>query len=181
MRTDIKLTYQDYRALPEGGPRYQLIDGDLVACSSSKFSHQEALGRLAIALHSHIESRAMGTVVIAPFDVILSDVNVVQPDVLFVSRARASILRDDGVFGAPDLCVEVLSTHPELDLNTKRHLYARFGVQEYWIVDPDRKTLHVYRLQENAEAPAHIHDASGLLTSILLPGFELPLDKFFAK
>lgn len=182
MRTDIKVTYDEYCALPEGPPRYQLIDGDLVMSPSANLRHQRILVRLAAALETFVEAKSLGTIAVAPLDVVLSDVTVLQPDVLFVSEKNSNILRKEGVFGAPDLCVEILSpSNRRFDLDIKRHLYARHGVLEYWIIDPDDNTLSCFRLQEDAERPAQIHDSSSKVTSSLLPGFELALNRIFAK
>jgi Uma2 family endonuclease len=182
MRTDIKVTYEDYCTLPDGGPRYQVIDGDLVMSPSPTFQHQNITGRIYSALLQYVDAHSAGRVAIAPFDVVLSDVTVLQPDVLYVSKARQSIIRDAGIFGAPDLCVEVLSPNTrKFDTDIKRHLYARHGVIEYWIVDPESNTLTVYRLQDDAEKPTHTHDMNATLTSSLLPAFELSLSRLFAK
>jgi Uma2 family endonuclease len=91
MRTDIKVTYEDYCTLPEGGSRYQLIDGDLVMSPSPTFQHQNIAGRIYSALLQYADAHSAGRVAIAPFDVVLSEVTVLQPDVLYVSKARQSI------------------------------------------------------------------------------------------
>ena len=86
----------------------------------------------------------MGEVYVAPFDVVLSDTDVVQPDVLFVSKRRSDIITPDNIRGAPDLVVEILSpATAERDRTIKLDLYAQHGVQEYWIVDPDAKSITV--------------------------------------
>ena len=86
----------------------------------------------------------MGKIYVAPFDVVLSDTDVVQPDVIFVSNQRSDIITADNVRGAPDLVVEILSpATAERDRTLKLDLYAQHGVQEYWIVDPDPKTITV--------------------------------------
>jgi len=180
-RTDIKITYEHYCALPEGPPRYQLIDGDLVLSPSPNRYHQTVALRLASALSHFVDLKRLGFVGIAPMDVVLTEVDVLQPNVLFVSTSRQSRLRDEGVFGAPDLCVEILSpSNRKLDLGVKRQLYARHGVIEYWIVDPDDTSVSVFHLQDDAEKLSQLN-AAAILTSTLLPGFELKLDRLFAK
>jgi Uma2 family endonuclease len=182
MRTDIKLTYQEYCALPETGPRYQLIEGDLIMSPAPRFRHQKISGRMYHALQTFLDSNNLGVLSYAPTDVVLSDENVVQPDILFVSNKRLNIIRDEGVFGAPDICVEILSGHHrEIDLNVKRLLYARHGVIEYWIVDPDANTLQQYRLQEDATKPLRIFGEKEILQTAILAGFELNLELVFAK
>ncbi|HYF51967.1 MAG TPA: Uma2 family endonuclease [Planctomycetota bacterium] len=182
MRTDIKITYEHYSALPEGPPHYQLIDGDLTLSPSPNFHHQELIGTLYFELRAFNTQHKLGVVALAPLDVVLSDVDVLQPDILFVANARKKIIRKEGVFGAPDLCIEILSpSNRKLDLGIKRQLYARHGVIEYWIVDPDDNTVSVYRLQEETEQPRAKLDDRATLTSALLPGFELKLERLFAK
>ncbi len=118
----------------------------------------------------------------APCDVILSDEDVVQPDVLFVSEAKAGIVTEDNLKGAPDLVVEILSDATrKKDEVTKRKLYEHFDVQEYWIVDPELQSVKVFRLSDHryvrtAELSAETHDT---LTTPLLPDFRLPLIELF--
>ncbi|MCZ7643974.1 MAG: Uma2 family endonuclease [Planctomycetota bacterium] len=182
MRTDIKFNYSDYRALPEGGKRYQLIDGELLVSPSPKTRHQELSSRLYMALQVFVSNQKLGRVYYAPLDVILTDEDVVQPDVFFVSAARAAIVREEGVFGAPDLCVEILSkSSREIDRDVKRKLYARHGATEYWIVDPDADLVQLFRLQEDPERPLRACGSGDTLVSPLFPGFELPLGAVFAR
>jgi Uma2 family endonuclease len=142
--------------------------------------HQTILKRILVALVGFAETRRLGIVQCAPLDVIFSDENVVQPDVVFVSNARRSIWTPAGIQGGPDLCVEILSQRTEeLDRGAKRLLYARYGVQEYWIVDPERNTVDVYRLQENPSAPFRTLSKSDDLTTTLLPGLSINLDDLF--
>ncbi|MGH9527182.1 MAG: Uma2 family endonuclease, partial [Terriglobales bacterium] len=116
-----------------------------------------------------------GEVLYAPTDVIFSPTNVVVPDLLFVSAARAAIIGEKNIQGAPNLLVEILSSSTrDLDLGTKLRLYRRCGVREYWIVDPDANTVTVHRLDQ-AGAQSQILTAAGTITSPVLPGLSLPL------
>ena len=109
---------------------------------SSREIHQYILGRLFLRLGAFIYGRNLGKVYCSPFDVVLSDTDVVQPDLLFVSSGRESIITPENIQGAPDLVVEILSPATAArDRTLKLDLYARHGVQEYWIVDPDAKTI----------------------------------------
>ena len=120
----------------------------------------------------------------APFDVVFSDFDVVEPDLLFVSRERAEVLTEKNVQGAPDLVVEVGSPATRRrDEKTKLQLYERFGVQEYWVVDPDLDAIKVYRLVEGryqraAELTLAAHD---VLSTPLMPGLELSLADIFPE
>lgn len=181
VRPDIKYTYADYRALPETGPRCQLLDGELVMSPAPSLRHQDIVARLLAALLAFVTPRRLGKVYVSPVDVILSNSNVPQPDVVYVSNSRAGILAKEGVRGAPDLCVEVLSpsTAPQ-DRGPKKVLYARYGVTEYWIVDPEAATIEIYRLEQDPEAPERTLGSTDTLTTALLPGFSLSLRELFA-
>lgn len=182
MRTDIKYNYRAYRSLPENGKRYQLVAGELLVSPSPKARHQEILGRLHVLLANHVLRKGRGRLFLAPFDVVFNDEDVVQPDLLYVSPSRAGIVREEGVFGGPDLCVEILSpSNSELDREAKRTLYARHGVIEYWIVDPDADVLQVFRLQEDAERAVKTLGAKDTLTSALFEGFAAELGGVFAR
>jgi Uma2 family endonuclease len=142
-------TYEDYARLPEGAP-YQLVDGELVMTPAPKSGHQRILGRLFRALADWSDRGDHGEVFVAPFDVILDDENVLQPDVLFVRKDRASIVTD-WCRGPPDLVVEILSpSNAGFDRTRKLRAYARFGVPRFWIVDPAEKTLECLALDRGA-------------------------------
>jgi len=182
MRTDIKFTYKEYAALPETGPRYQLIEGELEMSPSPNFRHQDIVGNIYAELRAFVRKRRLGKVCVSPVDVILDDDNVFQPDVLFISASRKHIIAPEGVRGAPDLCVEILSpSNRNLDLETKRVVYARHGVIEYWIVDPENDSVTIYRLQENPRAPLRVLKNSETLSSDLMPGFTMDVAAVFAE
>lgn len=179
-RSPVKFTYAEYLTLPEGS-RQQLIEGDLVMGPAPTRRHQTVVKRLFRALDGFVNSRKVGEVYFSPLDVILSDEDVTQPDIVYISKGRARLLAPEGVRGGPDLCVEVLSERTEaLDRGAKRILYARHGVTEYWIVDPVANTLEVYRLQEDPHASARRLGASDTLSSELFPGLQAPLAGVFA-
>lgn len=176
----VRFTYGDYRLLPENGKRYQLIDGDLRMTPSPTSWHQSVSGRLQFLLTQFLEQRGLGKVFDAPLDVILSDTDVVQPDLLFISTAHRDRIAPEGIQGAPDLVVEILSpSSRDLDLTVKRKLYARHGTIEYWIVDPDARAIALYRLQEAPDRPAATFHAGQTLQSPLLPGLNLVVDDVF--
>jgi hypothetical protein len=122
----VVLTYRDYAALPDDGRRYEIHDGELSVTPAPGWTHQYVLLRLAAALHAHVSAHDLGEVYIAPFDVILADPTIVQPDITFVAKDRLAILSERGADGAPTLVVETLSRYTtHIDRNTKRQLYAR--------------------------------------------------------
>ena len=122
----------------------------------------------------------MGHVFFAPTDVVLSDANVVQPDLLFVSRECEHIITRANIQGAPDLAVEIRSpSTAERDLTVKRRLYAEHGVREYWLVDPDAMTLTVLLLGERGYEEAGIYRSGKSFDSTAVAGFSVSLDDIF--
>ncbi len=178
MPVDTRLTYEDYCLLPNDGKRYEIIDGELFVTPSPRFGHQIVVTRLTRHLSAFVEDNHLGLVFVSPFDVVFSQFDVVEPDILYVSKARTVVLTEKNVQGAPDLVIEVLSpTTARIDRTTKLKLYARFGVLEYWIVDPDGPSAEVYRREkEGLELAATLH-SNDSLASLLFPGFSLPLKR----
>jgi len=178
MPVDIRLTYEDFCRLPNDGKRYEIIEGELFVTPSPRSLHQIVISNLHLELGRFVKDREMGRVLVAPLDVVLSRFDVVEPDLLFVSKSRSSTVTETNVQGAPDLVVEVLSgTSAEIDRTTKLKLYARSGVKEYWIIDPDAPSAEIYRRQEKGFERVKTLGATDSLTSPLFPGFSLPLDK----
>jgi Uma2 family endonuclease len=178
MPVDIRLTYEDYCHLPDDGKRYEIIDGELFVTPSPRSLHQIVVSNLQTELGPYVKSQRLGRLFVAPLDVVFSRFDVVEPDLLYISKARAAVLTEKNVQGAPDLVVEVLSeTTADRDRAGKLKLYARYGVQEYWIIDPDAPTAEIYRRQkEGFELAAKLEPADSL-TSTLFPGFNLALLK----
>ncbi len=127
----------------------------------------------------YLEAHPIGQIFYAPLDVILSEYDVVAPDLLLVLNERRAVLQD-WVRGAPDLAVEILSPGTAArDRGVKLKAYARFGIREYWIVDPEQKAIEVYRLAGPGYELAKTFAAAETLTSPLLPGFTLPVARAF--
>jgi Uma2 family endonuclease len=143
------LTYKDYEALPADGRRYELHDGELSVTPAPTPRHQEISGNLNEILRGHVKTRGLGKVFYSPIDCILSDITVVQPDLLYLDPGRLNLVSDRGIEGPPTLVVEILSpTTTGIDRSTKRQLYARHRVPYYWIVDPEARTIEVHVLSE---------------------------------
>ncbi len=176
----VRFTYDDYRNTPDE-KRYELLDGELVMVPAPNLQHQRVAARLGARLVLFVEARGLGDVLPAPCDVVLSATDVVQPDLLFVSRERKRILGGgDNVRGAPDLVIEILSpSTAERDRTLKRDLYARHGVREYWLVDAAARTVAVMRLAGGQFEVAARYAAGQTLTSPTLPGFQVDLDDVF--
>ena len=177
-----KFTYEDYRTAPSDR-RYELVDGDLVIVPVPSLRHQAVQVRLGERLARFVRENSLGMLFFAPCDVVLSDTDVVQPDLLFVSGDRAHLLSSgENVRGAPDLVVEILSpATAERDRGYKRALYAKHGVAEYWLVDPSAETVWIHRLHGHALVIAQTSGREQTLRSPLLPGCALNLDDVFSS
>jgi Uma2 family endonuclease len=134
--------------LPQGA-LYQLLNGELIMSPSPNRQHQKLILKLGSLILKWCEEKNIGEVYVAPCDVFMDDENVVQPDLFFFTSNRLHFLSDRGAEAAPDLVIELLSpSNAYYDLRYKLDLYEKFGVQEYYIVDPEDNTVMAYRLQE---------------------------------
>ncbi len=158
----------------------QIINGKEIIMPSPVGVHQKISSRLANRLFNFVESKNLGEVYSAPFDVILEEgVNRVQPDILFVRHDRLNIIRNF-VEGAPDLVVEIISPSSfDQDNVEKKELYARFGVPEYWIAEPRLKLIEVFFLEGGKYKLNNYAIESGTVNSPLLPGFSVDLQSIF--
>ena len=129
--------------------RYEIDNGRLIPMAPSPNTfHQRLVSRLFRLLDGFVQSRDLGEVFVAPFDVVMAEDNTAQPDLLFIAKENAGIVKN-WVFGAPDLVVEILSPSSiRRDRYDKQAQYARFGVKEYWIVDPANRSLEILALQD---------------------------------
>ena len=174
-----KLTYQDYVNL-EGDERYELIDGELVLVASPNMDHQEAVANLGTSLSVFVKERDLGKIYFAPTDVLLTDTEVFQPDLLFVSNEREHIRTPANIQGAPDMIVEVLSpSSVRRDWHDKRGLYANHGVREYWIVDPVHQIVSVLLLQDGELEVDGTYTEGDTIVSSTLEGFSISLNEIF--
>lgn len=173
--TRIVLTYEDFAALPNDGKRYELHEGELSVTPAPSPLHQGVLGNLFLILAPYVRSLGRGELLLSPLDCIMSDITVVEPDLVYLDEARRGLISRRAVEGAPTLAVEILSpSTAHIDRRTKMALYARYGVEYYWIVDPDARTIAAYRL----EAGTYRLDATleGEAPRALPPFPDLPLD-----
>lgn len=172
-------TYEDYRRLPEGAP-YELIGGKLVMTPSPGKRHQIVLKRLLKLLDKHVEEKDAGEVLCAPRDVYLASTEVYQPDILFVAKDRLDISAEDKVNGAPDLIVEILSpSNAYYDLKKKFKAYEKYGVKEYWIIDPEEVSIEVYESVDGKFRPAGQSEKTGAISSVVLPEFNIKPEDVF--
>ena len=175
-----KLTYEDYEKTSDD-ERYELIDGELIALTAPDRDHQGILLTLAYLITDFLRQvNNLGRLYAAPRDVYLSDTDIVQPDLLFISNKRLVIDTERPVRGAPDLVVEVPSpSTANRDWTTKRQLYARHGVKEYWIVDPDARTVTLMLLTEDSLDVSGVLGEGDTLESSVLAGFSAGVTEIF--
>ena len=171
----VVLTYRDYAALPADSKRYELHEGELFVTAAPGTPHQRLVLALVVVLREHVRARHLGEVFVSPIDCIMSDVTVLQPDIVFVGAERASVVRPRGIEGAPTLVVEVVSpSTASIDRGTKLQLYARYGVPFYWIVDADARRIEAHALEGSAYRLAATLE--GAQAGALPPFAELVLD-----
>ena len=179
-----KLTYEDYLRFPNDGKRHEILGGEHFVTAAPFLRHQRLARRLVFRIEAYLLEHPLGELFFAPTDVILSPHDIVQPDLLFVSNERDSILTEANIQGAPDLVIEILSSSSRrLDEVLKRKAYEEFGAREYWIFDPVRKTTQVWeRTDEGLRRRALLSATAGdILTTALLPGLEIPLAEVFEE
>ena len=179
----VKLTYDDFVQFPDDGQRHELIDGEHYVTPSPNTKHQTVSMNLTVLIGSWLERNPLGRLFHAPFDVVFSNVDVVEPDLLYLSNARAAeALTPQHVRGAPELVIEIASPGTrKRDETIKRRLYERAGVAEYWVIDPEIDAIRVYRREGDTfaratELSAEVGDS---LTTPLLPGLAIQLSRVF--
>jgi Uma2 family endonuclease len=175
MATRIVLTYADLVAMPSDGKRYELHEGEIYMTAAPRPRHQQVVGNLHLILATHVRRLGLGEVFLSPIDVILADVTVVEPDLVYVEAARLGRVSDRGIEGPPTLVIEVLSPSTAgADRGVKLQLSAKYGVPHYWIVDPDARIIESYRLAGPSYEPGPRLDGP---TPVALPPLtDLSLD-----
>lgn len=170
------LTYEDYARFPDDGRRFELIEGEAFMVPSPDVGHQDLVLGIALQISRYLAQHGGGRVFIAPLDVVLSDLNVVQPDVIFVAEDRLGVIRDENIRGAPTWLIEVVSDAVR-DQKVKRDIYMQSGVDEYWAVVRDPASIEVFRPRQQPvlyERPARVSPAC-------LPDLEIDLAELFAE
>jgi Uma2 family endonuclease len=176
----VKLTYNDYVLFPDDGMRHELIDGEHFVTPSPTIRHQRISVRLTVAIANWLNEHPIGEVFAAPIDIVFTKCDVVEPDLLYVSKERArDWLTEKHTLGA-DLVIEIGSpSTSRRDETSKLALYQRAGVSEYWFVDPGRDLIRVYRRTADKFLPPASFSTTRILTTPLFPGFELSVAKLF--
>ncbi len=171
---------KDYKLLPEGAP-YQLIEGELVMTPAPNPGHQIISANLFKIISKYVDEREEGIVLYSPVDIYLDNDNAYQPDIVFIPKQRQEIIKDDGIYGAPDLVVEILSPSTAYyDLRKKFRIYEKYGVREYWIVDPEMGSVEVYFNEQGHFSLTGKAEGKGEVESTVLKGFKVTLDEVFS-
>jgi Uma2 family endonuclease len=149
--TNIVLTYEDFVALPDDGKRYELHEGELAVSPAPTPRHQRVIGNLFLILAPHVRASGRGEIFLSPFDCILTNITVVEPDLVYVNEERRRLVSERALEGSPSLAIEVLSAYSiNTDRRRKMALYAAHDVTWYWIADPTARTIEAYRLAGSA-------------------------------
>jgi Uma2 family endonuclease len=177
----LRYTYDDYARLPDDR-RYEVIDGELYLTPAPTPYHQIVKSRIERLLEGHVERESLGIILDAPCDVVLSRFDVLQPDIFFISSGRLATIGEKYISDAPDLVVEVLSPGTrKRDRFLKSKRYARFGVREMWIADPDKKTIEVFVNVKEVFRREALYTGEDVLLSPMFPGLQISLARVCAE
>jgi Uma2 family endonuclease len=173
-------TYNEYLNLPDDGMRYEIADGVLLSTPSSTGSHQDTIGEVCFYLRSHVKLAGLGLVIKAPFIVELSAKDVFQPDIVVVMNAHLDRVQEKKVVGAPDLVVEVsTSGTAAFDRLTRYDTYEYTGVQEYWILNLERRTVEIFVLEGDEYHSLGVFHGEQKVPSRLISWLSVRVDQFF--
>lgn len=184
MATEIRplLTVADLDLMPDDGNRYEVIEGEILVSRAPGLAHQRVSRNLLVIISHYLEQHPFGEVLAAP-GVMFSELSGVIPDLIFIgNERRREIAAGERVLGAPDLVVEIVSPGAEnarRDRVAKRQLYGRYGVSEYWIVDPEQRVIEIYRSEDGSLDLVGSFQDYGKITSPLLPDFECEAASIF--
>ena len=182
METDVKrkINAAEYEKLPEGPPQ-QLIEGEIITSPAPTPFHQLIIGEIYSSIKKFANRNKSGKVLLSPIDVYLKNDEVYQPDIIFISNEKKEIIKDN-IKGVPDLIVEVLSpSNAYYDLTHKKNIYEETGVKEFWVVDPNEKTVEIYENVNGTFIPFSKSKTSGTVNSKILSGLKIEIEKIFVK
>lgn len=169
---------KDYKLLPEGSP-YQLIEGELVMTPAPGLRHQIISANIFEEMRAFFKGK--GVILYAPIDVYLGEENAYQPDIVFISKERKEIIKNDGIYGPPDIIVEILSPSTAYyDIRKKYRVYEKYKVREYWIVDPDMRSVEIYSYQGGRFVLMSKAEDTGEIGSVVFDEFKLRLEDIFS-
>ena len=181
LTTEKHYTKEDYERLPEGAP-YQLIGGELIMSPSPTFFHQEIIANILEKLRPFVRKNGLGQLALSPLDVHLTEDDIYQPDLIFIRKENLPLIGPhDRIHFVPDLVIEILSPSTAYyDYSHKKAVYCERGVKEYWIVDPEDKTIEIMVKDGNFYRTEALLRASAVLESAMFPGFSMKVEEVFA-
>ncbi|MCP9493267.1 MAG: Uma2 family endonuclease [Pyrinomonadaceae bacterium MAG19_C2-C3] len=178
------ITVEQLASAPDDGNRYEVIEGEIFVSSAPAIQHQVVVGNLNREVGNHLAQNPTG-LILPGIGVILSPYNGVIPDVVYVSNARLELIeKNERLYGAPELAIEILSPGKENEDRDRIHklqLYSRYGVSEYWLINSFLRVIEIYR---RTDARLHLHATlmeNDNLTTPLLPDFSCAVSKIFAR
>jgi Uma2 family endonuclease len=178
------LTVADLETMPDDGNRYELFEGELHVSRAPGLSHQRTLGKLYALLNAYLAQNPLGEVLLTP-GVIFDDSNSAIPDAVFLTSQQVSnVGSGERILEAPALVIEIVSPGREnarRDREVKRQVYGKHGVREYWVADPEKRALEIYRLAGHTLQPAATLTGNDKVTTTILPGFSCRAEQIFAK
>lgn len=175
-----RFSYKDYVKLPDDGKRYEILNGDLKMSPLPITYHQEVVSNVFYELIFFIKKEESGRIFIAPYDVVLDEFNIVQPDIIYVSKENNNIITEKNIKGSPDLVIEILSpSSAYVDLVEKKEIYEKFKISEYWIIDPQKQWLEIFSLKGSKYTSSVKIDRKGKIKSSTLNKFNIDISRFF--
>lgn len=180
MSVQVKFTYNDLLTAPDDGNRYELFEGELIVTPSPVEKHQRTVSNLMFLLGHHINKHELGRLYTAPIDVYFDEETVVKPDLLFISTNRMKIIQEKRIEGAPNLVIEILSAGTEeRDRGFKFQRYAKEGVEEYWLIDPEKEMLEIYRLTKTGYDLQNKFSGQDNVHAPIFSGFTFPVNELW--
>ena len=183
-RIDPLMTVVDLECMPEDGNRYEVMEGELFVSRSPGLPHQVVSGNVFAAIWNYLDGNPIGRV-LATLGLVFTEHSAVIPDLVFFTHERgATIISGGRLIAAPEIVIEILSPGPEnvaRDRIAKRQLYAKHGVNEYWILESENRAVEIYRLHAGKLDLAATLEGEGEITSPLLPGFACPVSQVFRQ
>jgi Uma2 family endonuclease len=181
-KIDPMLTVGDLDLMPDDNNRYEIVDGEILVSRAPSLTHQRICRKLLVSIEKHLSENPIGEIWPTP-GVVFNDFNGVVPDLAFVSNERRNeIVAGDRITGAPDLVIEIVSPGPDNERRDRvvmRQQYARFGVREYWIVDPAGRTIDIYNLEHRGLKLAATFGEEDTVRSAVLPGYSCRVLEIF--
>lgn len=177
----VYFTYNDIKDFPEypEGPMVELFNGELFMPPSPNTIHQQISFNLTLLIGKYLEDKNIGKLFTAPFDIVLSEKNVFAPDLVYVSSENNHIITEKNISGTPDFIIEILSTNKTNDLVVKKEIYEKFGVKEYWIVDPVEEMILIHVLEDQKYRLVGKYSKSNKIINCKTIDFDISVELIF--